>query len=92
MSFHHAPLCLHTRHMWDAQTKLLYSRREAANLLGISLRSFDELVSTHKIEVSRIGKRVLVTRRALLGFVQRISTDLAPSIENGRASMADEGR
>ncbi len=92
--FHVVPSCTpvqHTSRMSDPH-KLLFSRREAADLLSISLRSLDELVSTNKIEVSRIGKRVLVTRRALLWFVQRISAADVPSIEHGRDSMMEGGQ
>ncbi|PYX53826.1 MAG: hypothetical protein DMG76_24075 [Acidobacteria bacterium] len=47
-------------------TKLLYSRKEAAQLLSISLRSIDHLISSQKIQTRKIGKRVLVTSDSLL--------------------------
>jgi excisionase family DNA binding protein len=46
-------------------TKLLYSRKEAAQLLSISLRSIDHLISSQKIQTRKIGKRVLVTSDSL---------------------------
>ena len=40
--------------------KLLVSRREAAQLLSISERAIDYLVSTKQLTARRIGSRVLI--------------------------------
>jgi hypothetical protein len=40
--------------------KLLYSKREAAWALGISVRAIDYLISTKQLETRRIGGRVLI--------------------------------
>lgn len=47
---------------------LLISRREAASLLGLSLRTLDYLVAQREIRVRRVGRRVLVPRHALEMF------------------------
>jgi excisionase family DNA binding protein len=48
--------------------KLLVSRRDAAAMLSISLRTLDKLVSGKCIAVRKVGARVLVPRRALERF------------------------
>jgi excisionase family DNA binding protein len=45
--------------------KLLYSKKQAAELLSVSLRTLDRLIATKRLVVRRIGKRVLVSREAL---------------------------
>jgi excisionase family DNA binding protein len=49
--------------------KLLVSRREAAQLLSVSLRHLDGLISSRELPVRRIGRRVLIARRSLERFV-----------------------
>lgn len=53
------------------QFKLQYSRDEAAELLGVSLRTLDRLIAEKQLPVRRIGRRVLVTRDVLAQFVRR---------------------
>lgn len=48
--------------------KFLYSRKEAAHALGISVRSLDYLIAGKQLDTRRIGKKVLVTRAALATF------------------------
>jgi excisionase family DNA binding protein len=50
------------------EKSLLVSRREAAALLGLSLRMLDYLVARREISVRRVGRRVLVPRHALEMF------------------------
>lgn len=50
--------------------KILINRKEAARLLSISLRSLDYLVLHKEIPARRIGRRVLITRRALEEFAR----------------------
>jgi excisionase family DNA binding protein len=40
--------------------KLLYSKREAAYALGISIRSVDYMIADKKLLVRRLGGRVLI--------------------------------
>jgi excisionase family DNA binding protein len=51
--------------------KLQYSREEAAELLGISLRTLDRLIAEKTLPARRIGRRVLITHDALLMFTKR---------------------
>ncbi|HUJ95785.1 MAG TPA: helix-turn-helix domain-containing protein [Terriglobales bacterium] len=46
-------------------SKLLYSKRQAAEILSLSLRTVDNLIATKRLVVRRIGKRVLVPKEAL---------------------------
>jgi hypothetical protein len=48
--------------------KFLYSRKEAAHALGISVRSLDYLIAGKQLDTRRIGKKVLVTRASLASF------------------------
>jgi hypothetical protein len=48
--------------------KLLYSRKEAAHALGISIRSLDYLIAGKCLQTRRIGKKVLVPRASLVAF------------------------
>ena len=50
---------------------LLLSRRSAAALLSISLRTLDSLVGRHELSTRRIGRRVLFERRILAQFARR---------------------
>jgi len=49
--------------------KILHSRPEAASLLCISLRKLDELIGMRVIASMKIGKRTLIPRSVLEGFV-----------------------
>ena len=51
--------------------KVLYTKREAAQLLSISLRSLDYLIFSHQIPTRRIGRRVLVHRDTVEQFARR---------------------
>ncbi len=48
--------------------KLLYSRKEAANLLGICLPSLDNLVKRGKLQPRYVGSRVMFSSAELLRF------------------------
>ena len=46
-------------------TKLLYTRKEVADLLSISLRQVDHLLRAGTLESRRIGRRRLIPGQAL---------------------------
>jgi excisionase family DNA binding protein len=50
--------------------KLLYSRKDAAQALSISIRSLDYLISNGQLPTRRIGKKVLVPAAALRQFAR----------------------
>lgn len=52
------------------QEKILYTKREAAQLLSISVRSLDYLIFNRQIPTRRIGRRVLVHRDAIERFAR----------------------
>lgn len=47
---------------------ILLSRKQAALLLGISLRSLDYLIAQGRLRTRRIGKRVLILRQEVDRF------------------------
>ena len=51
--------------------KLAYSRKEAAYLLSIGLRSLDYLLSEGEIPARKIGARTLITHAELEKFLKR---------------------
>lgn len=50
---------------------ILHSKKNAALILGVSERTLHNLISTHQLEVRRIGRRVLISSQALDEFVGR---------------------
>lgn len=51
--------------------QILISKKDACKALSISLRKLDYLISSKEIAVRRIGRRVLISRRALAEFARR---------------------
>lgn len=41
------------------------SKQEAAQMLGVSLRTLDRLIALKELQVRRLGRRVLIPRTAL---------------------------
>jgi excisionase family DNA binding protein len=52
------------------QEKILYTKRETAQLLSISVRSLDYLIFNRQIATRRIGRRVLVHRDTIERFAR----------------------
>jgi excisionase family DNA binding protein len=50
---------------------LLFSQKDSARSLGISLRSLQNLIAAKQIPVRRIGRRVLIHRKDLEAFARR---------------------
>jgi excisionase family DNA binding protein len=55
----------------DVQKPLLYGRLQGAQRLGISLRTFDELLAKKQLRSVKIGKRRLVSEQAILDFIRQ---------------------
>jgi excisionase family DNA binding protein len=66
-----------------AAEKVLYTKREAAQLLSISLRSLDYLIVSQQLPTRRIGRRVLVHRESIDQFAR---TDHVSIHSSGTAS------
>lgn len=48
--------------------RLLYSRKEAAYQLSISVRAIDYLISARRVKTRKIGGRILIAHEELLRF------------------------
>ncbi len=61
-----------TGHGWESQqTPLLVSKRDAAALLSLCVRTVDNLIATKKLPARRVGRRVLIPYAALVQFARR---------------------
>jgi excisionase family DNA binding protein len=49
-------------------SKMFYSRREAAIALSLGVRTIDVLIKTGQLAATRVGRRVLVPVEALQAF------------------------
>jgi Helix-turn-helix domain len=65
--------------MEQAIEKLLYSRREAAAALSLSIRSVDYLISSGQLTTRRIGRKILIPVIELRKFAR---TDHPKMIRN----------
>ena len=66
--------------------KILYSKREAAQVLSVSLRTFDNLIANEEIVVRRLGRRVLVEFRELQRFAQQDHPTQSKETESARSA------
>jgi excisionase family DNA binding protein len=44
---------------------ILLSKRQAAKLLSISVRTLDSLIASKKLPIRKIGRRVLIAKKSL---------------------------
>ena len=51
--------------------KLLLNRFQTAEVLGISVRTVDSLISANALPLTRIGGRVLIRRHELEDFIRK---------------------
>ncbi len=65
--------------------KILVSKKEAAALLGISLRTVENLIARKELESRRIGRRRLVPRVSL----EKLARRDVPSPALGAAEVRD---
>jgi excisionase family DNA binding protein len=61
----------------ETPPKLLISKKEAAQVLSVSLRTIDHLISRGAVATVRIGKRVLVTNQSLNDLAESESSTSA---------------
>jgi hypothetical protein len=57
-------------------TKLLYSRKECAYALNLSIRSIDMILSAGQMKIRRIGRRLLIPAESLASYARRDHTFL----------------
>jgi excisionase family DNA binding protein len=60
--------------------KLLFSKRETADALGVSLRTVDNLISRKELAVRHVGRRVLVPFDTLQQFAKRDHRTKVPPV------------
>jgi excisionase family DNA binding protein len=48
--------------------KILLSKKEAAELLSVSLRTLERLIRRRQIDVVQVGRRVLIPTKSLAAF------------------------
>lgn len=58
--------------MQQRAPKIFYTRREAADLLSISLRTIDFLIASGGLKSQRLGRRRLIARKSLEEFARRV--------------------
>lgn len=46
------------------------SKQEAAQMLGVSLRTVDRLIALKELQVRRLGRRVLIPRTSLVNLIR----------------------
>jgi excisionase family DNA binding protein len=51
--------------------QLLFSKKEAAAMLGLSVRSVDYLLAGRQLEYRKIGRKVLIPKAAIVGFAKQ---------------------
>ncbi len=51
--------------------QLLVSKREAAAMLGLSVRTLENLIALRELPARRIGRRCLIERQVLERFARR---------------------
>lgn len=72
------------RRMANMVEQILVSRRQAAAMLGISIRSLDHAVVGGLLKPTRLGKRVMFRPEQLWKFAGRDHARLAPPASKGR--------
>ena len=53
------------------QPKLMYSKKEAAETLSVSVRTVEYLIAGGELASRRVGKRVLIPYQSLLQFTRQ---------------------
>lgn len=64
------------------------SKRDAATLLGVCVRTIDNLVGTKQLPCRRIGKRVLIPYNALVAFARRDHLN-SPECKAGAGQLSE---
>lgn len=70
--------------------KLLYSRRDTAEALSLSVRSVDYLITTGRLITRRVGGKILVPASAVRRFAREDHPDLVRTV--GRHGHAEVSR
>jgi excisionase family DNA binding protein len=76
----------------EPQPKLLYTKREAAQLLSLSVRSIDYLITSCEIASRRVRRRVLIHRDAIERFAAKIISPSANDKPRGPRRVLKSAR
>ena len=63
--------------------KLLYSRKDAAYVLSISVRALDYLISRKQLNTRRLGRKVMVSQMEISRFAKADHYELTGTQERG---------
>jgi excisionase family DNA binding protein len=69
--------------------KLLYSRRDAAEALSLSVRSIDYLITTNRLASRRVGGKILIPASAVRRFARE---DHPESVRSATVSTSLDAR
>lgn len=68
-------------------SRLLYGKREAASVLGLSLRTVDLLIAAKELKSIRVGRRRMISGKELERFVGRDHSTRPPQ-QTGQCATA----
>ena len=55
----------------QTRSPIAITKQEAAQMLGVSLRTIDRLIALKELQVRRLGRRVLIPRTALESLMNK---------------------
>jgi excisionase family DNA binding protein len=70
--------------------RLLIPKREAAAMLGLSVRTLETLISLKELPARRIGRRCLIERQVLERFARRDHRTKPKREENDNADQGSQ--
>lgn len=68
--------------------RLLVSKKEAAEALGLSVRTVENLIRDHHLKARKVGSRTLIAVRALEQFARRDQPVRRREAEAGTSATA----
>lgn len=72
--------------------KLLYSRRDTAEALSLSIRSIDYLITTGRLPARRVGGKILIPTTAVRRFAREDHPELVRSSSPSTCALAGNGQ
>ena len=72
--------------------KLLYSRRDTAEALSLSIRSIDYLITTGRLPARRVGGKILIPATAVRRFAREDHPDLVRSSSPSSCVLSGNGQ
>jgi Helix-turn-helix domain len=75
-----------------AVEKLLYSRRDTAEALSLSIRSIDYLITAGRLPVRRVGGKILIPASAVRRFAREDHPDCVRAVAPDASQHPTSGR